>query len=132
MNNNLETNLRIMIVDDSSIIRKTTADILRKANYDVVAIAASALEAMDLIVSTSPNLIIVDVVMPEQSGLELARLLKTKMRDLSVIAMSSLNDNQIIVEAISSGASDFLVKPFEPNDLLKSVQKIKQIREQAV
>ncbi len=121
--------LKIMVVDDSDFIRRKIVDLLEKNNLKVVAESPSAKKALELHRKIKPNVIITDIVMPEISGLELAKHVNDNpMADPTyVIAMSSLSTEDLVVEAISSGAVDFLAKPFKDRDLVRSVLKIKDI-----
>ncbi len=116
--------LKIVVIDDSDFSRKATIEILTEAGYNVVGEANSAEGAMNLIATSKADLYIIDVVMPEVSGIELAKLISEKSIGVYIIMMSSLSNENIIIESISSGALDFLQKPFEKNELLSSVGKI--------
>lgn len=125
-------NLKILIVDDSTFNRRAMSDILTSEGYNVVGSAASAEEALQLAHTTKPNLIFVDIVMPDISGLELTKHFQDKGGgEKYIIMMSSLNIESMIIESISQGAIDFLQKPFEREDLLKAVEKIERLVEKA-
>lgn len=125
-------NLKILIVDDSNFNRRAMTDILTSEGYNVVGSAASAEEALQLAHTTKPNLIFVDIVMPDISGLELTKHFQEKGGgEKYIIMMSSLNIESMIIESISQGAIDFLQKPFEREDLLKAVEKIERLVEKA-
>jgi CheY-like chemotaxis protein len=117
-------NLRIVVVDDSEFSRRSIVDILENEGFNIVGQASSAEEGVQLSTSTDANLFLIDVVMPERSGLELASILTENLSGIYIIMMSSLNLEQIVLESISSGAVDFLPKPFDPLDLIKAVEKI--------
>lgn len=116
--------LDIVVVDDSSMSRKAIVNILEKHNYTVVGEAASARQALEIAAETKVDLFIIDVVMPGVSGIELAKELKDHNLAKYYILMSSLKSEDIVISAISSGAIDFLQKPFEPQILLDSVGKV--------
>jgi two-component system chemotaxis response regulator CheY len=116
--------LKIVVVDDSELSRKSMAEILSTNGFNVVGEANSAESALKLSVTTGANLFIIDVVMPEISGIELARFLIEQGKDLYIMMISSLTHESIVIESISNGAVDFLQKPFDPKDLLQSVRKI--------
>lgn len=119
------TNLKILIVDDSELNRQTMASILESNGYSVVGVAASANEAINQANLTNPNLIFVDIVMPEISGVELIKKLYDKHTQVRfIVGMSSLNMEEIIIESIANGAIEFLKKPFTAGDLIKITQKI--------
>ena len=123
-------NLKILIVDDSDFNRKNMMEILTFEGFNVVGQAASAEEAIQIAHSTKPNLIFVDIVMPEISGLELTKHLQEKTQgEKFIIMMSSLNIESMVIESISNGASDFLQKPFDREDLIKAVEKVERLVE---
>lgn len=123
-------NLKILIVDDSDFNRKNMADILTFEGFNVVGQASSAEDAIQIAHSAKPNLIFIDIVMPEISGLELTKHLQDKgMGEKFIIMMSSLNIDSIVIESISNGATDFLQKPFDREDLIKAVEKIERLVE---
>ena len=121
---------KILIVDDSDFNRKNMMEILTYEGFNVVGQAASAEDAIQIAHSNKPNLIFVDIVMPEISGLELTKHLQDKMSgEKYIIMMSSLNVESMIIESISNGATDFLQKPFAREDLIKAVEKVERIVE---
>lgn len=119
-----KSDIKIMIVDDSEIARISTKAILEQEGYEVVATVSNAQEALKLAFELSPNLFIIDVVMPQVSGLELTESIVNNFLEPKVIMMSSLDIETVCIDSISSGAQDFLVKPFKKEDLLKSVEKM--------
>ena len=125
--------LKILIVDDSEFNRRMMGDILLEEGFNVVGLAASAEEAIQLAYSTKANLLFVDIVMPEISGLDLTKHFQEKQKQSTderfIIMMSSLNIESIVIESISNGAIDFLQKPFERDELIKSVEKIERMVE---
>jgi DNA-binding NarL/FixJ family response regulator len=116
--------IRIAVIDDSEFSRKSIVEILEGEGYNVVGTAGSAEEGLTLGAATGANLFIIDVIMPDRSGLEMAKVLSEKTMNASIIMVSSLNMESIVIESISSGALDFLPKPFMPDDLIKAVDKI--------
>ncbi len=124
MSDRNDQELRIAVVDDSDFSRKSIVEILEAEGFNVVGQAASAEEGLSLGTSAGANLFLIDVIMPERSGLEMAKLMMEKGLSVSIIMMSSINMESIIIESISSGAIDFLAKPFMPEDLINAVKKI--------
>ncbi len=120
--------LKILVVDDADFSRKSIAEILTSEGYSVVGLAKSAEEAIQIAHTSKPNLFLLDIVMPEISGLELAKHFQDKVQgDKYIIMMSSLTIDSIVIESISNGAIDFLQKPFERDDLIKAVSKIEKM-----
>ena len=117
--------LKIAVVDDAEFSRRTVVEILEKEGFDVVGQAGNAEDAIGMISSTKANLFLIDVVMPNISGIELSKKLgEHSNRPITVIMMSSLDLENIIIESISNGAIDFLAKPFDAETLIKSVSKV--------
>lgn len=116
--------LKIAVVDDSEFSRRSIVEILEGEGLNVVGQAGSAEEGITLGATSGANVFIIDVIMPERSGIEMAKLLTEKTMNASIIMISSLNMESIVIESISSGAIDFLPKPFLPEDLIKAVRKI--------
>lgn len=122
--------LKILIVDDSTFNRRTMSDILTEEGFNVVGSAASAEEAIQIAHTAKPNLIFIDIVMPDISGLELTKHFQEKAQgEKFIIMMSSLNIESMVIESISQGATDFLQKPFDKSDLIKAVEKIERLVE---
>jgi PleD family two-component response regulator len=122
--------LKIMIVDDSNFNRKAMFDILTNEGFNIVGQASNAEDAIQIAHTNKPNLIFIDIVMPNISGLELTSHLQKKgSEEKFIIMMSSLNIESIVIEAISNGATDFLQKPFDSNDLIKAVEKVERLLE---
>lgn len=116
--------LKIAVIDDSEFSRRSIVEILEAEGFNVVGQAGSAEEGISLGATSGADVFIIDVIMPERSGIEMAKVLSEKTMNASIIMMSSLNMESIVIESISSGAIDFLAKPFLPEDLIKAVRKI--------
>jgi DNA-binding response OmpR family regulator len=116
--------LKVIIVDDNALARKTVSSILEQAGFTILAESESAQKALYLAKSNPAHLYIVDVVMPDKSGVEFTKELNEITGTKWVILMSSLTSDHIMIEAVSCGACDYIKKPFDKNDLLRSVEKI--------
>ena len=103
-------NLKIVVVEDSNLARKSIIETLENEGFDVVGEAPNAQQAMALIQTSGCNCLVVDVVMPEISGIEFAQALSELKNKVLVIMMSSLKQEDIIIETIAAGAIDFLEK----------------------
>ncbi len=115
---------RILIVDDSDFSRANITKMLDDERYNIIGEAANAKEAITILRDRKAHLAILDVVMPEVSGIELAEYISENFGDTAIIMISSLGQENIIIDSISAGASDYLQKPFTKNDFLTSVEKI--------
>lgn len=120
-----DQDLKIAVVDDSGFSRRNIIEILEAEGFNIVGQARSAEEAMPISATTGANLFIIDIVMPQISGLELAeKLSEFAKKKIFIVMISSLKLQSLVIESISSGASDFLQKPFSPQDLIDTVEKI--------
>lgn len=115
---------RILIVDDSNFSRNNISQMLSDDRYNVIGEAGNVKDALAIIRDREPHIAIIDVVMPEISGLELAESINENYNDTQVIMISSLAQESIIIDSISAGAQDFLQKPFKKEDLINSIEKL--------
>jgi two-component system, chemotaxis family, chemotaxis protein CheY len=114
---------RILIVDDSDYSRSQLRQLLSQSGFNVVGDAATPGDALKLIKEKKPHLVLMDVVMPEMSGIDLTEHIMTNQMGTAVIIISSLTQDQVVLDAIGSGAIDFIAKPVEPRQLIDSVTK---------
>jgi two-component system chemotaxis response regulator CheY len=118
--------IKVLIVDDSDFSRSHISKVLTDQNYNVIGEAASASEAMEILKTRKPHIAIIDIVMPEISGIELTDTINKNFKNINIIMISSLAQENIIIDAISAGAADFIQKPFKADILLSSIDKLKQ------
>ncbi|MEM7828719.1 MAG: response regulator, partial [Candidatus Aenigmatarchaeota archaeon] len=112
---------RILIVDDETNIRYLISEYLKKAGYNTIE-ASDAEEALAAIRNTELQLVISDIRMPGKDGLWLLKKIKELNEDLSVIMLTALDDTKVAVDCLKMGAYDYLVKPFNPEELQISVK----------
>ena len=124
MSNPLYANVKVLIVDDSDFSRSIISKMITEEGYQVVGEASSAEMALGMMKDKAPNIVITDIVMPEISGIELTEKIVQNYENASVIVISSLSQEHIVLEAIGAGASDFIAKPIQKQQLLDSLQKI--------
>jgi two-component system, chemotaxis family, chemotaxis protein CheY len=115
---------RILIVDDTRFMRETLTGIIQKANHEVVGEAENGLEAILLYRKIKPDLVTMDITMPEMSGLDAVRQIKKEFPDAKIIMCSAMGQQKMIVEAIEAGAKDFIVKPFDDNRVLEAIDRV--------
>jgi len=118
-NSNSQT--KILITDDSVFMRKVLIDILKGGGYSVFAEAENGQQAIEKVATFSPDLVLLDIVMPELDGLG---ALKKIGQDNKVIIISAVGQGQMIEEARSLGAKGFIVKPFEEKMVLEKVKEV--------
>ncbi len=115
----------ILVVDDAAFMRMMIRDILSKEGY-VIQEAVNGRDAVDKYKELSPDLVTLDITMPEMNGLDALRAIKGHDRDARVLMVSAMGQQKMIVEALEAGAMDFLVKPFQPTKVLETVKKCLQ------
>jgi two-component system, chemotaxis family, chemotaxis protein CheY len=103
----------VLIVDDAKFMRKTLTSILQNAGYEVIGEAENGQEAVDLYRTLQPDLITMDITMPQMSGIEAVKKIKEEYPDAKIIMCSAMGQQKMVVEAIEAGAKDFIVKPFD-------------------
>jgi two-component system chemotaxis response regulator CheY len=119
-----KSDMKVVIVDDSDFSRSIIRKMLTEEGIDIVGEASSAASALVLIKEKNPNIVITDIVMPEISGIELTEKINQDFNDVSVIVISSLSQEHVVLEAIAAGASDFIAKPIQKQQLIDSMEKI--------
>lgn len=122
-----EVKLEIVVVDDSEFSRQSMVEILENGGHKVLAQAGSAEKALEIAENSKANLFIIDIVMPNQSGIEICKKILKENPGREVILTSSLKGESIIIDSIASGAIDFLQKPFKKEDLLRSCLRVKNL-----
>ena len=115
---------KILIVDDAAFMRMMIKDILTKNGYEVVAEAADGVEAVELYKSHQPDLVTMDITMPEMDGIEAVKQIKAVNPAAKVIMCSAMGQQSMVMDAIKAGANDFIVKPFQADRVLEAVKKI--------
>jgi len=113
----------VLIVDDALFMRMMIKDILKNAGIDVVGEAENGLEAVDKYGRLKPDLVTMDIVMPEMDGIEAAKQILGKDPAARIIMCSAMGQQPLVVEALEAGAKDFIVKPFQPSKVIETVRK---------
>jgi two-component system chemotaxis response regulator CheY len=115
---------RILIVDDAKFMRVTLRNILRQANHEIVGEAENGREAVALYQQLKPDLVTMDITMPEMNGLDAVREIKRNHPQAKIIMCSAMGQQKTIIEAIEAGARDYLVKPFDVSSVVDSVKSV--------
>jgi two-component system chemotaxis response regulator CheY len=115
---------KILITDDAAFMRMMLADILKKAGHEVIGEAANGLEAIDKYQKLTPDLVTMDITMPEMDGIEALKKIKEIAPQAKVIMCSAMGQQGMVLQAIQAGAKDFIVKPFQADRVLESINKV--------
>ena len=113
----------ILICDDAAFMRMMIKDILTKDGYQVVGEAANGAEGVEKYSQLKPDLVMMDITMPEMNGIEALKKIKEGDASANVIMCSAMGQHAMVIESIQSGAKDFIVKPFQAERVLEAVKK---------
>ncbi|OWR32472.1 two-component system response regulator [Saccharibacillus sp. O23] len=115
---------RVMIVDDAAFMRMVLKEILVKLGYEVVGEAGNGAEAVLEYERLKPDIVTMDITMPEMDGITAVRKIKEIDPNVRIVMCSAMGQQGMIVEAIQAGARDFIVKPFQPDRVEQALRKL--------
>jgi|UniRef100_A0A7V3VTI1 two-component system chemotaxis response regulator CheY len=115
---------RILIVDDAAFMRMLLKDIITKAGYEVAGEATNGKEAVEKYRELTPDVVTMDITMPEMSGIEAAKEIMKTDPNAKIIMCSAMGQQMMVVEAIQAGAKDFIVKPFQQGRVVEALSKV--------
>ena len=115
---------KIMLVDDAAFMRMMIKNTLKQNGYTDIIEAKDGEEAIELFKQENPDLTLLDITMPNIGGLEALREIKNINKECKVIMCSAMGQENMVVEALKSGAEDFIVKPFKPDRIMKTISNI--------
>ena len=118
------TSGRVLVVDDTAFMRRMLRELLSKAGLEVVAEAGNGCEAVEQYRQVRPDLVIMDITMPELDGIAAVREIVREDPSARIVMCSALGQQELIIEALEAGAQDFVVKPFVPEKVLEAVHKV--------
>ena len=113
----------VLIVDDTAFMRKMLGDMLKKNGYEVVGEAANGVEAVEKYQELNPDIVTMDITMPEKNGIEALTDIVAINADATVIMCSAMGQQNMVQQALEAGAKDFIVKPFKPDRVLEAFTK---------
>ena len=117
----------VLIADDAAFMRMMLKDILTKNGYDVVGEAANGLETIEKYEELIPDLVTMDITMPQCDGINALKKIMTINPSAKVIMCSAMGQQAMVIESIQAGAKDFMVKPFQRNHVLLAVDRLIKI-----
>lgn len=115
---------KILLVDDAAFMRKMIKDTLVKNGYTEVFEAVDGADAVEKFGEIGPDLVVMDITMPNMDGLEALKAIRAKDGSANVVMCSAMGQESMVMDAVRSGAKDFIVKPFKPDRVLKTVSTI--------
>ena len=115
---------KILLVDDAAFMRKMIKDTLVKNGYTEVFEAVDGADAVEKFGEIGPDLVVMDITMPNMDGLEALKAIRAKDGSANVVMCSAMGQESRVLDAVRSGAKDFIVKPFKPDRVLKTVTSI--------
>ena len=113
----------ILICDDAAFMRMMLKDILVKEGYDVVGEAVNGADGVDKYNSLKPDLVTMDITMPEMDGIAALKAIRTSDPAAKVVMCSAMGQQAMVVESIQAGAKDFIVKPFQKDRVVEAIRK---------
>jgi len=114
----------VMIVDDALFMRNLLRDIFEPAGWEVVAEAENGVQAVEQFRKHSPDLVTMDIVMPEMGGIDAMKKILVEHPLAKIVMCSALGQESMVMEAIKAGARDFIVKPFQDAQVLEIVTRV--------
>ena len=115
---------KVMICDDAAFMRMMIKDILTKNGYEIAAEAENCAIAVEKYPEAKPDLVLMDITMPDMDGIQALKKIKEIDANANVIMCSAMGQQAMVIEAIQSGAKDFIVKPFQAERVLEAVKKV--------
>ena len=114
----------ILIVDDAAFMRMMIKDTLKSSGYENIIEAADGEQAIQTYKNEKPDLVIMDITMPNKNGLDALKEIRKMDPNAVIVMCSAMGQESMVVEAIRNGAKDFIVKPFKSERIIKTVQSI--------
>ncbi len=115
---------RILIVDDSSVMRRNLSVILKEAGHTIVGEAVNGKQAVTLYEKTTPDIVTMDISMPVMSGVEALKEILSMDASAKIIMVSALNQKKLIFAALSGGAKHYIIKPIEPDKVVAVINEV--------
>ncbi len=114
----------ILICDDAAFMRMMIKDILTKNGYNVVGEAENGVKAVEKFKEVTPDLVLMDITMPEMDGIQALKEIKKADAGAKIIMCSAMGQQAMVIESIQAGAKDFIVKPFQAERVIEAVKKV--------
>ncbi len=124
LNREVTVSHTVLVCDDAIFMRTMISDILQQSGFDVIGEAETGVEAVAQYRKLKPDLVTMDIVMPDMGGIDAVREITKFDPNARILMCSAMGQQALVVEAIQAGAKDFVVKPFQPSRVLEAVQRV--------
>ncbi|MBU1862721.1 MAG: response regulator [Candidatus Omnitrophica bacterium] len=114
---------RVLVCDDAPVIRLMLKDILQDSGYTVVGEAKNGIEAMQKFKELKPDIVTMDIIMPEKDGIDALVGILREDNEAKVVMVTAIDQRDSLMKAIRAGATDYIVKPFEDERVVLAVKK---------
>jgi two-component system, chemotaxis family, chemotaxis protein CheY len=114
----------VLIVDDAAFMRMMIKDILEKNGFEIIGEANNGIKAVELYKKERPDVVTMDITMPDMDGIEAVKAIKAYDPSAKVIMCSAMGQQSMVMDAIRAGARDFIVKPFQADRVLEAIKKV--------
>lgn len=115
---------RVLITDDTAFMRMTLRNVLEKNGYEIVGEAEDGYQAVEQYMLSKPDLVTMDITMPNMDGITAIKKIMEKDPEAKIVVVSAMGQKALVIEALNSGAKDFIVKPFQPDRIVEALQKV--------
>ncbi|SHE68497.1 two-component system, chemotaxis family, response regulator CheY [Desulfofundulus australicus DSM 11792] len=115
---------RILVVDDAAFMRMMIKNIVTKSGYEVVGEAENGKQAVEKYAELKPDIVTMDITMPDMDGIEAVKAIKAIDPQASIVMVSAMGQQAMVMDAIQAGARDFIVKPFQQERLLQAIERV--------
>ena len=115
---------RVLVVDDAAFMRMMLKDILTKNGFEIVGEAENGVVGVATYQKLKPDVVTMDITMPEMNGIDAVKAIKTLDASAKIVMVSAMGQQSMVIEAIQAGASDFIVKPFQPERVVDALTKV--------
>lgn len=116
--------LKVLIADDTAFMRMTLRNVLEKNGFEVIAEAEDGLQAVEMYSNVKPDLVTMGITMPNMDGIEAIKRIMKNDPEAKIVVVSAMGQKTLVIDALNSGAKDFIVKPFQPDRIVEALQKV--------
>ncbi|HCC06860.1 MAG TPA: two-component system response regulator [Clostridiales bacterium] len=119
--------LKVVIVDDAMFMRTVLKNLLLEENIEVIGEASNGLEAIEMAMEKKPDIMTLDITMPELDGISAIPRILEASPNTKIIMVSAMGQQGMVIDAIKKGAKDFITKPFEKSRVLQAIKKVMEL-----